>query len=215
MTGVSIVMRSIAGGFAACLLCALAWPTDARSQTPVGDDLATWLGLEAGDRMAYVDLVGDTLCAEVGAARSIGGDDYTPIRGMPWPGLTGDAQVLVPLDGSLSLAIVRTPGPDPVAERLSPAAGALQHLDRAPPTLAERALEDGWYAFGGTREAPEAIAWIWCAMCFDAGTVVWLEKDRGITRVENITIRGSERWLAIDRRCGRPVSSRCRPPHTP
>ena len=208
--------RRSARVFLTSLLFTLVWSADARPQAPFEEDFASWLGLESGELLAYVSLAGDTLCAEVGAPREIGDTAYVPLRGLPWPGLTGDAQVLVPLDGSVALSIIRTPGPRSVAETLLPRSRApIPFLPRSPPTLAERSLGDGWYAFGAADGEPETIAWIWCSACADAGTVVWFRKGLGITRIENVTIAGTERWIAAKDGCGPAVKRRCRHPHTP
>ena len=193
------------------LLLALlvALPGSARGQAivPGGDSLLDWLGLEPGDRLTYVDDSGERTCVEVGGPIALGGRRYAPLMRMPWPGLASDAQVFLPLDGTLGIGAIRGPVLDPVA-------GFDWLLPPLPPRSMQRAVlahpgaipRDGWYAIADAESEPFALLYVWCQTCSDAGTYVWMERGRGIIRVEERTIVGPHRLELVGKDCpGDPV----------
>ncbi|MBA3583315.1 MAG: hypothetical protein H0W36_02075 [Gemmatimonadetes bacterium] len=168
------------------------------SRVPGGENLLDWLGLEQGDTLAFVDVRGETVCAWVGEKRRLDGSLWAPLQGLPWPGLATDSQILLPLDGSLGVGVIRTPGPRPRVDDLLEAADSVRFLPNLTPRQSlARPLEDGWYAFGGSPGDPAALLYVWCALCMDAKTTVWLEKGRGIVEIESMTIAGGERLTRI------------------
>lgn len=189
----------------ALALFALSLVTPAAAQIPLeSQHLAAWMGLEAGDEMAYETSDGDTLRVQVGATRTIGERSYATLQGLSWPGLATDSQILIPLDGAIEIDVIRTPGPRPnVAPLYGPAENGFDFLaDMTPEMLLGGPIRDGWYAFGGSADDPDTILHVWCSACFDAGTVVRFERGRGIVRVDNITIAGPQ-WI-------RRLATRCR-----
>ena len=173
-------------------------------QDRVLDDatLLEWLGLEQGEHLTYVGDSGEQVCVEVGGPITLGGRRYAPLMHMPWPGLASDSQVFLPLDGTLGVGVIRGPVLDPD-----------EGFDWLLPPLAPRFLErvelahpgavpgDGWYAIGETPSDPFALLYVWCNACSDAGTYVWMEKGRGITRIEEITFAGRRRLELVGEGC--------------
>lgn len=178
-------------------------PAPAQQPTPsTGGSFLEWMGLEPGDTQV-VELDGEQLCVTVEEPRAIRGRAYAELRGLRWPGLASDSRVLVPLDGSIGLSVIATPGPRPnprdlvfPLDTLWGALPAETDLDRpsGPPV---DILADGWHVVG-TRDDPRALIYTWCSMCSDAGTRVVFEKGRGIRSVTRTTIAGTETLRRID-----------------
>ncbi|HUP00946.1 MAG TPA: hypothetical protein VM737_05425 [Gemmatimonadota bacterium] len=189
-------------------------PGTARAPELFGDEtLLEWLGLVPGEMLAFIDGRGERVCVRVGEPVRLGGRAWVPLQALPWPGLPTDSQVLLPLDGSLMLGVIRTPGPRPHVEPLIP--GPLAGPDAGPdslPFLADAGpvwtgrvhLSDGWHAIGGSPESPEALLYTWCSHCMDARTKVLFERGRGIAFVESLTIAGSEVLMRGDGTCAAP-----------
>lgn len=190
------------------ILVLLASSTPALSQTVIhgeGRSLADWLGVERGDPLHFERSDGTSVCAVVGPTRQIDDRAFVPLFGLPWPGLASDSQVLVPLDGGLGLDIIRTPGPRPhVDELLARPEKEVPFLETAPTAAQVASIVDGWYAFGGSPGEPKGLLHVWCGGCKDAGQRVWMERDRGITRVEVTTITGTESLRLVDQPCTPP-----------
>lgn len=180
---------------------AMAQKPEPGAVVPVGEHLLAWLGLETGDTLLYEREGGERFCVEVGRPRELGGRPWAALRGLPWPGLASDSQVLLPLDGTLDLGVIRTPGPRPRASELLELPGAeLLPYDIPPHVDPLRGLPDGWHAIGDPAD-PRALLYTWCGACMDAGTRIRLEKGRGITRVDTITIAGAERLTLVEGAC--------------
>lgn len=168
---------------------------------PADEHLLTWLGLETGDTLLYERESGERFCVEVGRPRDLNGRSWAALRGLPWPGLASDSQILLPLDGTLDLGVIRTPGPRPRASQLLELSGVpLLPYDVPPHVDPFRGLPDGWHAIGDPAD-PHALLYTWCGACMDAGTRIRLEKGRGITRVDTITIAGAERLTLVEGGC--------------
>ena len=207
-------MRTLLPSAAVVLAC-LVLPSDG-IETAAGQEgvpgegtLLEWLGLESGQSLSFVDGHGEPVCVRVGEAIRIGDRSWAPLQGLPWPGLPTDSQVLLPLDGSLFVGVIRTPGPRPLVEPLiagpDSLADSLPFLaDGAPVWIGEVHLDDGWYAIGGSPGEPEALLYVWCARCMDAGTKVLFERGRGIAFVESMTIAGSEVLMRGEEVCAAP-----------
>lgn len=163
-------------------------PPAAAQGVPGG--LAAWLGWEAGDQLVYATDADERLCVEVGSPRRVDGRLYAPLKGLPWPGLASDSQILLPLDGALAISLIPTPGPRPHARALlDPPSGPIPFLrDRRPSVIPV----DGWFVTRGTLARPEALLYVRCAACLDAGLRVQLERGRGITQIESTTLAGTE-----------------------
>ena len=174
----------------------------AQAVVPGGGSLAAWLGLEAGERFTYVTADGEHVCVEVGVPVTIGEKRYAPLVGMPWPDLATDSRIYLPLDGTLGIGVIRTPTLRP--------AGALDWLlePLVPRFLPSADLSepgavtgDGWYAVGDDPDAPRSLLYVWCAACMDAGRYVWMERGRGITRIEERTYAGPRRVTLLSAGC--------------
>jgi hypothetical protein len=149
------------------LLALGAAPAAGQDSSP--PSLLAWMGLEEGDTMAFAASDGGRICVTVGAPRRIGDRSFAPLFGLTWPGLASDSRILVPLDGTLDLAVDRTPGPRPSAESfLEP---------------------DGWRT-GTDWRAAETLVYSSCPLCVDAGTTVVLEKGHGIVSISRQSIVG-------------------------
>ncbi|MDX1660970.1 MAG: hypothetical protein R3326_04190 [Gemmatimonadota bacterium] len=179
----------------------LALPSAARGQDSSvlgGRSLLEWMGLEPGDTQVFA-LGDERTCVTVQEPFSIDGRAYAELRGLRWPGLASDSRLLVPLDGSIGLSVIATPGPRPNPRPLLASVDTLRWGLPAGVELGNRSeggsalwnLRDGWYAVG-PRNDPRALVHVRCSMCADAGTRVVLEKDRGIRSVTRTTIAGTE-----------------------
>lgn len=188
------------------LLCLLA-PAPGRAQAtdPLeGRTLLEWMGLEPGETQVF-QADGERLCVTVEEPRSIDGRPYAELRGLRWPGLASDSRILVPLDGTIGLSMIATPGPRPRPRALLASPDTLRRdLPRGidPGTLTDPSLpiprvEDGWYALG-PRDDPRELVHVWCSVCSDAGTRVVFEKGRGIRSVTRMTIAGTETLRRVD-----------------
>lgn len=179
-----------------------------RPGVPGDESLLVWLGLEVGDGVLYEADDGERTCVRIGEPRAIGGREFAPLQGMRWPGLASDSQILLPLDGTLGVDVIRTPGPRPLVRSL---------LEAEPdsiwrPTMSTPAsfltsaaiVADGWHGFGDREKGPTWLVYVWCRTCMDAGHVIWLERGRGIARVERTTIAGSESLARVDEPCTPP-----------
>ncbi|MFN2383592.1 MAG: hypothetical protein ABR559_04940 [Gemmatimonadota bacterium] len=171
------------GLLVACVTASVTAPAAAQD---VPGGLAAWLGWDAGDQLVYATGDDERLCVEVGAPRRVDGRLYAPLKGMPWPGLASDSQVLLPLDGALAVWLIPTPGPRPHARAFI---DAPQQLLRQGASLLPA---DGWFVTRGTLARPEALLYVRCAACLDAGLRVRFERGRGITLIESTTLTGTE-----------------------
>lgn len=164
----------------------------------MGMSLLEWMGLEPGQTQVFV-ADGERLCVTVEEPRSIDGRSYAELRGLRWPGLASDSRVLVPLDGTIGLSMIATPGPRPRPRALLAPPDTLRWglpPGAKPGVLTDPSLpiprvEDGWYVLG-PRDDPRQLVHVSCSMCSDAGTRVVLEKGRGIRSVTTTTIVGTE-----------------------
>lgn len=145
-------------------------------------DLLAWMGLEAGDTMAFETKGGGRMCVTVGSPRRIGGRAVAPLEGLAWPGLASDSRIFIPLDGALEFLVDRTPGPRPTVDALLP--------------------EDGGWSVGGSgwREA-ETIVYRWCEACMDAGLRVVLERGGGIRSIWSQSIAGPTTLTRLEGGC--------------
>lgn len=191
--------------FPILLALLLVMPISAGAQQtpfPAGGSFLEWMGLEPGDTQV-VEIDGEQLCVTVEEPRAIRGRSYAELRGLRWPGLASDSRVLVPLDGSIGLSVIATPGPRPNPRDLVSPLDTLREVlpvgtdfDRfTRPPIEIHA--DGWHAVG-SRHDPRALVYTWCSMCSDAGTRVVFEKGRGIHSVTRMTIAGSETLRRVD-----------------
>lgn len=185
---------------ATALVCLLA-PVPGRAQALdllEGRSLLEWMGLEPGETQVFRS-DGERLCVTVEAPLSVDGRAYAELRGLRWPGLASDSRVLIPLDGTIGLSMIATPGPRPRPRPLLASADTLRWgvppgTTPGPltdPSLPIPRVEDGWYVLG-PRDDPRTLVHVWCAVCSDAGTRVVLEKGRGIRSVTTTTIAGTE-----------------------
>jgi hypothetical protein len=188
------------------LLGTLLPPSVARAQgAPAavpGGSLLAWLGQEAGDRLTYATMDGRRICVVVGEPIAIGERRYAPLYGLPWPTLATDSQIYLPLDGTLGVGVIRTPTLRKSGAfdwLIAPAPRRfLANADIARPGAIPA---DGWYAVGGEPDDPDAFLHAWCVFCADAGTYTWLERGKGITRIEAMTIAGPERVTLVGEGC--------------
>lgn len=189
------------------LVALLTVPAAIHGQEPSpleGRSLLEWMGLKPGDTQVF-QADGEQLCVTVEEPRSIRGRSYAELRGLRWPGLASDSRILVPLDGSIGLSAIATPGPRPNPRPLlSPLRSLRVDLPSGTdlgvltdPRSTLQNVEDGWYAVG-PRDDPRALAYVWCSVCSDAGTRVVLEKGGGIRSVTRTTIAGTETLRRVD-----------------
>lgn len=200
----SRTLRSRAGALTTFIVTALAAPGFARAQStvPGGGSLLAWLGFETGDRWTYATTDGERVCVEVGEPSQIAGRPFAPLVGMPWPGLATDSRIFVPLDGTLGIATIRSftlRRPESIDWLLRPAAPVYEGR----PGLADpgASLRNGWYVIGDSPDQPFALLFVWCRMCMDAGTYVWMERGRGITMIEERTLAGFHRTMLVAQGC--------------
>lgn len=189
------------------LLAVLALPVALAAQAPSvatvpGGSLLEWLGLATGDRLTYATADGERVCVEVGEPLRVGNNRYVPLNGLPWPGLASDSKIFLPLGGTLGIGIIRTPTLRAAqAFDWLVAPGVTRFIERLDLAHPGALPGDGWYAIGGAPEAPSAYLYVWCSVCSDAGTYVWLERGKGITRVEEQSIAGPRRLTLIGEGC--------------
>lgn len=181
-------------------------PGSAGPAVPNGVSLLEWSGWEIGQTVTFEDRRGERHCVRVGSPRELQHRVWVPLQGLPWPTLASDSQILLAHDGTLGLAVVRTPGPRPFAEPLhSPEPATLRFLEGVTPDQARSMdLEDGWYAFGNSAGAPTTLVYLWCARCADAGAVARFERGRGLVTIKETTIQGTEKLHLVDDACGLP-----------
>jgi len=173
-----IVLPPLLGACTLALLALGAAPAAGQDSSP--PSLLAWMGLEEGDTMVFAASDGGRICVTVGAPRRIGDRAFAPLFGLTWPGLASDSRILVPLDGTLGLAVDRTPGPGPNAESfLEP---------------------DGWRA-GTDWRAAETLVYSSCPLCVDAGTTVVLEKGHGIVSISRQSIVGPTSLTRVEAGC--------------
>lgn len=173
---------------------------------PGGETLLGWMGWETGQTLTFQDERGRRYCVRVGRPRELRGQTWIPLEGLPWPTLASDSQILLPHDGTLAIAVIRTPGPRPFVEPLhGGVAGELRFLEGVTPEQV-RALEldDGWYAFGNSAGAPTTLVYVWCDRCADAAAIVRFDRGRGLVGIKEITIRGAERLSLVHDACELP-----------
>lgn len=175
MRSIPARLRFPPGLFALALVALSAAP--ARAQEP---NLLSWMGLEAGDTMAFQTSDGGRICVTVGAPRRMGDRAFAPLFGLTWPGLASDSRILVPLDGTLDFFVDRTPGPRPSAEPL---------------------LEPGGWRAGADWRSAESLVYRWCETCMDAGTTIVLEKGGGIRSISRQSIVGPTSLTRIEGGC--------------
>lgn len=173
---------------------------------PNGGTLLEWSGWEVGQTVTFEDTRGERYCVRVGNPRELQDRTWVPLQGLPWPTLASDSQVLLADDGTLGLAVVRTPGPRPFLEPLhQPTPATLRFLEGVTPDQARTMdLEDGWYAFGNSAGAPTTLVYLWCVRCADAGTVVRFERGQGLVAIKETTIGGIEKLHLVDDACDLP-----------
>ena len=173
---------------------------------PNGESLLAWSGWELGQTVTFQDARGERYCVRVGNPRRLQDRIWVPLQGLPWPAFASDSQILLAHDGTLALAVVRTPGPRPFVEPLhTPEPGTLRFLEGVTPDQARSMdLEDGWYAFGNSAGAPTTLVYLWCAGCEDAGAVARFERGRGLVMIKETTIQGTEKLHLVDDACGVP-----------
>ena len=173
---------------------------------PNGVSLLEWSGWEVGQTVAFQDARGERYCVRIGSPRELHGRAWVPLQGLPWPTLASDSQILLAHDGTLALAVVRTPGPRPFVEPLhQPEPATLRFLEGVTPDQARSMdLEDGWYAFGNSAGAPTTLVYLWCARCADAAAVARFERGRGLVMIKETTIQGTEKLHLVDDACGLP-----------
>lgn len=173
---------------------------------PNGASLLEWSGWEVGETVTFEDARGERYCVRVGHPRELQDRTWVPLQGLPWPTFASDSQILLAHDGTLGLAVVRTPGPRPFVEPLhEPEPATLRFLEGVTPDQARSMdLEDGWYAFGNSAGAPTTLVYLWCGRCADAGAVVRFERGRGLIMIKETTIQGTEKLHLVDEACGVP-----------
>lgn len=173
---------------------------------PNGATLLEWSGWEVGQTVTFQDSREERYCVRVGNPRELQDRTWIPLQGLPWPTLASDTQVLLAHDGTLELAVVRTPGPRPFLEPLhEPEPATIRFLEGVTPDQARTmGLEDGWYAFGNSAGAPTTLVYLWCAGCADAGAVVRFERGQGLVAIKETTIRGTEKLHLVDDACDLP-----------
>ncbi|MGH7556847.1 MAG: hypothetical protein ACREMD_03550 [Gemmatimonadota bacterium] len=173
---------------------------------PGGEALLEWMGWESGQTVTFQDPRGERYCVRVGPRRDLRGRTWITLQGLPWPSLASDSQILLPHDGTLGLAVIRTPGPRPFVEPLHhPEPGPLRFMEGMTPDQARALeLEDGWYAFGNSAGAPTTLVYVWCDLCADARAIVRFDRGRGLTGIKETTIQGTEKLFLVDDACDLP-----------
>jgi hypothetical protein len=165
------------------MLAALATLTPAPADAQDGPaDILAWMGLEAGDAMAFGTADGGRMCVTVGQPRRIAGRAVAPLDGLVWPGLATDSRIFLPLDGALDFLVDRTPGPRPTVEPLLPADG-------------------GWIVDGRDWRAAESLVYRWCEACMDAGLRIVLERGGGIRSIWSQSIAGPTTLTRLEGGC--------------
>lgn len=159
-----------------------------------GTNLLEWMGHEPGDVLAY-DMGGIFSCPRVGDPITIDGRRYAPIEEFEWQ---GPLRVLIPLDGSVSLA----PPPAETAEFVfdslffSTSLKLSHSLDFALNAFTDR---DGWVAVVEQPDSPPRyLLYRWCTECDDAGTTVLLERGKGILWMTWDSYMGRGRIIGTD-----------------
>lgn len=173
---------------------------------PGGVPLLEWMGWESGQTVTFQDPRGERYCVRVGRPRELQGRTWIPLEGLPWPSLASDSQILLPHDGTLGLAVIRTPGPRPLVAPLhDPDPGRLRFLEDTTPDQARALeLEDGWYAFGNSAGAPTTLVYVWCDACADAGAWARFDRRRGLIEIKEMTIEGTAKLFLVDDACDLP-----------
>lgn len=173
---------------------------------PGGVPLLEWMGWESGQTVTFQNQRGDRFCVRVGRPRELQGRVWLPLEGLPWPSLASDSQILLPHDGTLGIAVVRTPGPRPFVQPLhGPHPDRLRFMEGTTPGQARAMeLEDGWYAFGNSAGAPTTLVYVWCDACADAGAWARFDRRRGLVEIKERTIQGSEKLFLVDDACDLP-----------
>ena len=193
----------------------LTLPTPAVGQAPVGPagpsvpngaTLLEWSGWEVGQTVTFEDTRGERYCVRLGNPQELQDRTWVPLQGLPWPTFASDSQILLAHDGTLGLAVVRTPGPRPFIEPLhQPEPVDFRFLEGVTPDQARAMnLADGWYAFGNSAGAPTTLVYLWCARCADAGAVVRFERGLGLVAIKETTIQGTEKLHLVDDACDLP-----------
>ena len=199
----------------ATLMALLTLPTPAVGQAPAGPagpsvpngaTLLEWSGWEVGQTVTFEDTRGERYCVRVGNPQELQDRTWVPLQGLPWPTFASDSQILLAHDGTLGLAVVRTPGPRPFVEPLhQPEPADFRFLEGVTPDQARAMdLADGWYAFGNSAGAPTTLVYLWCARCADAGAVVRFERGLGLVAIKETTIQGTEKLHLVDDACDLP-----------
>jgi hypothetical protein len=199
----------------AALLALLTLATPAAGQAPVGSagpavpngaTLLEWSGWEVGQTVTFQDMRGERYCVRVGNPQGLQDRTWVPLQGLPWPTFASDSQILLAHDGTLGLAVVRTPGPRPFVEPLhQPEPADFRFLEGVTPDQARTMdLGDGWYAFGNSAGAPTTLVYLWCARCADAGAVVRFERGHGLVVIKETTIQGTQKLHLVDDACDLP-----------
>ncbi len=173
---------------------------------PAGESLVEWVGWESGQTVSFQDTRGERYCVRVGRPRELQGRTWIPLQGLPWPTLASDSQILLPNDGTLGIAVIRTPGPRPFVEPLhDPVPRSLRFMEGTTPDQARALeLEDGWYGFGNSAGAPTTLVYVWCDLCDDVGAIVRFDRGRGLTVIKETTSRGTEKLFLVDDACDLP-----------
>ncbi|HEY7472374.1 MAG TPA: hypothetical protein VIE68_08515 [Gemmatimonadota bacterium] len=155
-------------------------PAPAAAQRRItGPNLLAWMGLEAGDTMAFETSDGGRMCVTVGAPRRIADRNFVPLLGLVWPGMASDSRILVPLDGTLDFLVDRTPGPRPAADSFLP--------------------PGGWSAMDWIMA--DTLVYRWCEACMDAGTTIVLAKGGGIRSIVEQSIAGPTSLTRVEGGC--------------
>ncbi|MGH7542701.1 MAG: hypothetical protein ACREK7_02070 [Gemmatimonadota bacterium] len=173
---------------------------------PNGASLLEWSGWEIGQTVTFEDTRGERYCVRVGNPQRLQDRTWVPLQGLPWPTLASDSQILLAHDGTLGLAVIRTPGPRPFVEPLhQPEPADYRFLEGVTPDQTRTMdLEDGWFAFGNSAGAPTTLVYLWCARCADARAVVRFERGQGLVAIKETTIQGTEKLHLVDDACGLP-----------
>ena len=101
---------------------------------PNGESLLAWSGWELGQTVTFQDARGERYCVRVGNPQRLQDRVWVPLQGLPWPAFASDSQILLAHDGTLALAVVRTPGPRPFVEPLhTPEPATLRFLEGVTP----------------------------------------------------------------------------------
>lgn len=182
-------------------------PPAAGPSVPGGAPLLEWMGWESDQMVTFQDRRGERYCVRVGRPRELQGRRWIPLQGLPWPSLASDSQILLPHDGTLSLAVIRTPGPRPFVEPLhEPEPGPVRFMEGMTPDQAPALeLNDGWYAFGNSAGAPTTLVYVWCDLCADAGAIVRFDRGRGLIGIKETTVQGVHKLFLVDEGCDRQV----------